>query len=1006
MRKIRKIMGIFFACFVLIAAQVSAQTVKGKVLDERGDPIIGANVIEKGTRNGTITDANGIFLLKIAPNTTILTVSYVGFQTKDIKIEGRNNLTIRLQEENKDLSEVVVVGYAKQRKATLTGAVSSVQGTALTERSVASLSTALEGTMPGVTIQQTSGEPGADGANIRIRGIGSINSTTFPLVLVDGVETSDINQVDMSTVESVSVLKDAASASIYGSRASNGVIIITTKRGKEGKINVTYNGYATMQRPVNMPEPVPAWQYLQSELDSWDNAGISVTPDTRTQRLQLIQDEKNYKPDNWNRFDTDWKSATLKNEALMQNHTVSISGGNANLKYYSAGSYLYQNGLIANNNYSRATLRVNADATLTKWAKFSLESNVRQGVSITPGVSSPKAIINTALYLLPTLSGVKDLDGNWGYGKNGLNPVAEAQNSGTNTNIGSEVALSGTLTVTPITNLDISGQYSLRKTDSRSSNYTQPYEVSLKGIDLGQYPPVDAGMESLSETMRNYYRLQATYNYNIAKHKFNLLAGTQVEDNLSTNFYASKQGYNLGRYYLDNGDGSTASDGGGASDWAMQSYYGRLNYNFDEKYLVEVNGRYDGSSRFTSQNRWGFFPSISAGWVISQESFMKNTQSYLNQLKLRASYGLLGNQDIGNYPYTATVNTGYSYWFNKQLSSGVAQTALANSNIKWEKSKQTDVGIDAVLWNGKLSITADYYMKDVYDMLMQFALPYYAGMQPAYSNAGDMINRGWEVVVSHKNKIGEFSYGASFTLSDNQNKITNLNGKTPTDAQTVGYPLNGMWGYLSDGYFLDANDVANSLRLSSAARPGFIKYKDANLDGVLDSKDRVYLGDSYPHFEYGLKLDGAWRGFDLLIFIQGVGQRKAYMSGVGLKPFANGANLFTHQLDSWTPDNPNAAYPILLPEANSADNFVMSDKWVRDGSYARLKNLILGYNIPKSWCQKAQLGSVRIYLSGQNLFTLSHFYKGYDPEVLYGGSIGGEFYPIMQTYTFGVDLKF
>lgn len=346
------------------------------------------------------------------------------------------------------------------------------------------------------------------------------------------------------------------------------------------------------------------------------------------------------------------------------------------------------------------------------------------------------------------------------------------------------------------------------------------------------------------------------------------------------------------------------------------------------------------------------------------------------------------------------------------MTPGVAQIALSNSNISWEKSKQFDAGIDVSLWNGLLSVTADYYIKNVYDMLMKFPLPYYAGMQPAYTNAGDMSNKGWEVSIGHKNKIKDFTYGVTFTLNDNRNKITNLNGLNSQDKKMVeGYPNNGIWGYLSDGYYQDWDDVANSPKLTSAARPGFIKYKKVyHGEGVdemlIDSRDQVYLGDSFPHFEYGLSLNAGWKNFDFTAFFQGVGQRSTFMSGVGLKPFANGANLFRHQLDSWTEDNRNAEYPILVPEANASDNYVCSDKWVRNAAYCRLKNLVLGYTLPQSLTKKMNIGSLRVYASGQNLFTISNFYSGYDPEVSYGGSVGGEFYPIMRTFTVGLDLKF
>lgn len=529
-----------------------------------------------------------------------------------------------------------------------------------------------------------------------------------------------------------------------------------------------------------------------------------------------------------------------------------------------------------------------------------------------------------------------------------------------------------------------------------------------------EYPDHDSLKEEWEQTVRNYYRAQASYERTMNDHYAKLLVGFQAEDSEFTSFYGAKQGFDLERYYLDNGDGSTASSGGGANSWAMMSWYGRLNYNYQQRYLLEVNGRYDGSSRFTKNNRWGFFPSVSAGWVVSQENFLKNTTDIIDILKLRVSYGLLGNQNIGNYPYAAVVKPGYGYYLgdDKSLAPGVAQTTLSNSDISWEKSKQFDVGIDLSLWNGLLSITADYYIKNIYDMLLTFPLPYYAGMQPAYSNAGDMSNKGWEISIGHKNKIKDFNYGVTFTLSDNRNKITNLNGLNSQDKTMVeGYPNNGIWGYLSDGYYQDWDDVANSPKLSNSARPGYVKYKKINqgegIDPMLiDSRDQVYLGDSFPHFEYGLNLNASWKNFDLTIFFQGVGQRSTFMSGIGLKPFANGANLFRHQMDSWTEDNRNAEYPILVPEANAADNYVRSDKWVRNAAYCRLKNMVLGYTLPQSLTKKLNIGSLRLYVSGQNLFTISNFYKGYDPEVSYGGNQGGEFYPIMQTFTVGVDLKF
>lgn len=997
----------------LIGAQnaIGQINVKGKVTDSQGQALPGATIQVSGTNVGSITDLNGTYSIQVTGSDVVLQYSFIGFASQKISVGKQTTINVMLIEDTQSIDDVVVVGYGTQKKATLTGAVSAVSGENLIKRTVPSLSTALQGLMPGVTVQQTSGEPGADGANIRIRGIGSINSSTFPLVLVDGIQM-DINQVDMNTVESVSVLKDGASAAIYGSRASNGVILITTKRGKEGKVKVSYNSSYTIQTPTNMPEVVKAADYLRAELNAMDNAGITVSPDTRVAREKLIQEQLTLKPDNWNRFDTDWRKATIANSSAMQNHNLTLSGGGKDIRYFASVSYLNQDGLIKNNSFDRLNVRTNTDVNIFSWMKLSNEIVYRESKQITPAISSPKAIINKSMYMLPTLSAVKELDGNWGFGKNGDNPAANAEASGTSTTSRPELLLNSTLTLTPVKDLEILAQYSIRKTDARSTLITTPYVTSLKGIIQGRYPAEDGVSEYYSQNIRNYYRTQVSFNKSIAKHNSKIMAGFQAEDNLATSFGASKRGFQMNRYYLDNGDGATASASGGASGWSMASVYGRLNYDFDSKYLIEMTGRYDGSSRFSDKLKWGLFPSLSAGWVISRENFMMITSHFLDLLKLRASYGTLGNQEIGDYPYASRIETGYSYWFDKQLSSGVAQIALSNPAITWEKSSQINVGLDANFFSGKLTSSFDYYIKDVYDMLMVFPVPYYTGLNATYSNAGDMRNEGWEFTATYKNKINNFNYSVTGVFSNNENTVTDLKGNSFADNSIKeGYPRGSYWGYLTDGYFKDWDDVNNSAKLSKSARPGYVKYKKIdNTEGsdplLITNKDQVYLGDPFPHYEFGLSLSANWKGIDLSVFMQGVAKRSVMMSGIGLKPFANGANLFKHQLDSWTPDNLNAEYPILVPEANSADNFVTSDKWVRNGAYMRIKNVVLGYSLPKGWINKMKLDNARIYASGQNLYTFSNFFKGYDPEASYGGSLGGEFYPIMQTITFGVDIKF
>lgn len=1005
-------------CILSISAYAQERQLTGVVVDATGDPLIGASVGVVGTKIGTLSDTDGKFELSLSSQIKSVKVSYVGFHTQEVNIEKTNSIRIVMVEtaEGKALNEVVVVGYGVQKKATLTGAVSSVAGEDLSKRVVASMSTALQGKMPGVVIQQGSGEPGADGASINIRGVGSANAGTGPLVLVDGIET-DMNKVDMSSVESVSVLKDAASASIYGSRSSNGVILITTKRGTEGKLKVSYSTALTVQRPMEMPKVVSSADYLRGELNSWINSKKVMTPADLQAREDLILEHTLYQPDNWNRYDTDWKDATVAKSSFMQSHNANMVGGSKDLKYFGSFNYLDQGGLIANDNYNRFNIRVNTDATLLPWLKVNNEISYVRGKKIVPGIHSPKGIINRAMYMLPTLSAVKELDGYWGYGKNGDNPTAAAEASGTRTSVTPEIVLGTTFIINPIKDLEVRAHYNYRNVETRSTNITMPYETSLRGVVNGQYPALDGVSEGWSQTTVNLYRLQGLYSKKIGKHTAKILFGSEGTDVTNKGFSASRTGFEFDLYNLTSGDPSTANNAGSAFHYSLRSYYGRINYEFDDKYLLELSARHDGSSRLVNK-RWTFFPSVSAGWIISKENFMEGTKSVLDHLKLRASYGNLGNQAIidgnGNpitYPFATLLNTGYGYWFDKDISAGITQTTLANPEITWEKSRQFNVGVDAYMLNQRLSFSFDFYNKEIHDMLLTIPAPYYVGMDASATNVGTMRNRGYEIAIGYKHKVGEFDLGATVLFSDNVNTITDNKGST-ADRLREGYAIGSYYGYLTDGYFQDDADIANSAVLSGATRPGFLKYKklnptgDAVTDKQIGLSDRTYLGNPFPRYEFGVTLTAAWRNFDFTAFIQGVGKRDVLLTGIGVRPFFSGSNLFEHQLDTWTEDNRNAKYPILLPEANSADNFAASDHWVKSGSYARLKNMVIGYTLPKSFINKISLSDVRVNLSAQNLFTLSSFYEGYDPETNYGGTYGGEFYPVMQTFTFGLEIKF
>jgi TonB-linked SusC/RagA family outer membrane protein len=1006
LKKACEISGIFLMllCCVMPVYAQQTKTVTGTVVDDKSEAVIGASIVIKGTPTTAISDMSGRFSIQAGPDATLV-VSFLGYRPQEILVGNQTILNVVLKENARQLEEVVVVGYGTQKKVNLTGSVAVVSGEEILKSPAVSLSNALQGIMPGVTIQQTSGEPGADGGTIRVRGIGSINAGSNPLVLVDGIEMS-MDLVDPNSIKSISVLKDAASASIYGIRGANGVVLVTTKRGEEGKVKVNYKGRMSVQNPTNLPEPVSTVQFMELTNQAYTNLGTNAPYDP-----DLIEEYRRFKPDNWTRFETDWKGDILKNFAALTDHSVTLSGGSSHFTFVGVANYVYQDGLINNNHYSRFNLRLNLDAKITNWLKFSLDGNLVEGERTTPSVSTPKAIINKSLYMPGILAGI-NADGTWGAGKNADNPIAAAEVGGLFTRKSPDLTLNASVVITPVKNLDVLAQYGRRTTSNHDRSFIRKWEYYERGVYLGDAPLTTEGLtERFNENIRNYYRLQATYNYALKGHELMALAGFQQEDNTYTNVDISKGGFEFPGYeYLSNAIGDAIATGG-AVDWAMRSYYARLNYVYNNRYLFEANGRWDASSRFKKDLRWEAFWSVSAGWIITNESFMQPIANVLSYAKLRVSYGGLGNQDTGtNYPSWATVEPGYSYWFDKSLNSGVAITTRSNENIHWEKSTQKNIGLDLGFWNNKLSFTGDFYIKDVKDMLLDFPPPYFQGLKEPYTNAASMRNIGWELMLTYKGAIKKLNYSVSLVLDDVRNEVRDLKGRTYQDKTIVeGYPYKGQWGYVTNGYFQTVQETLDEAYFSTKTpKLGYVKYINQNPDedNIIDTNDLVYLGDPFPHYNFGIRLNAEWNGFDVMAFIQGVGERKTFMSGIGLVPFTNGSSMFTHQLDSWTQENSNAEYPILLPEANAGDNFQKSDKWVKSGAYTRLKTVEIGYSLPEILIKKIGLANARVFVNGQNLFTISSFYKGYDPEVEYAGSLGGEFYPIMRTFTVGLDIKF
>ena len=987
---------------------------KGKVNSANGIPLENVSVLIKGSNTGTTTGMDGSFQLASQQSTATLVFAYTGYTAVEMQASTQSELNVILKEENEQLGEVVVVGYGTQKKINLTGSVSVIDGKSLTNRQVASTSLALQGAAPGVTVTQQSGLPGADGGTIRIRGIGSINAGQDPLVLIDNVEMS-LNAIDPNNIASISILKDAAAAAIYGSRAANGVVLITTKRGSTG-LNVGYNGYLTKQEPTDLPVKVNGLDHMKL----WDVAQVNA--DLPPAFTKQIEDYEKLGPDNFSRFNTDWKKLVLTNNGLMQNHNITVSTGSDRIKIFGSGSFLGQNGLTANTDFQRTDLRFNTDVALSSKLSASMDLVLNKSDRNWPGNNSPSGIIRYMLGLPATAPGQYDT-GEWGEGWSNTNPAAQAKDGGFDKLSTDSRIISGTLTYKPVKGLEFLANYSSNFWSNRNRKMQGQYaiynaDVANNKLDFARFWPLNnAIIDNYSQNVKNLFRAQVSYNKAFGDHDFTLLGGFSAEDFQTSNVDASRQNLISEQLpYINAADPLGQTVAGGQSEYAMASAYSRLNYNYKEKYLLELNGRFDASSRFRKENWWKLFPSVSAGWRISQENFWQGISHVINDAKIRASYGSLGNQNLSNYyPTYSLYNSGsaYEYYFNNVINAGYALTTAANPLIKWETSKITDIGIDLGLLNNRLTLTADYFQRDITDMLQLDAVPRYVGLNAPFINIGSMRNTGWEMSLGWREKAGEFNYQIVFNISDVKNEVTDLGGKEYINGARItkeGYALDSYYGYQADGLFQSQAEIDKGPFHFANTKPGDIRYKDISgpegkPDNKIDAYDRVVLGHYFPRYEYSLNLGAQYKGFDLTVFFQGVGKRDNYLSGTGSQPFYSASfqgTIFEHQKDYWTPENTGAAYPRLTPNSIT-NNYVTSSYWMKSGAYLRLKNVVVGYTLPKMITDRIKIKSARIYVSGQNLFTWDKFFPGFDPEQR---DTAGEFYPIMKTYTVGLNLNF
>lgn len=1017
--------------------QAVEKKITGVVYDEAGIPVIGANILEKGTTNGTITDIDGNFSLTVSDK-AVLVVSYIGYDQQEIVVQGKDSFVINLKEDSQTLEEVVVVGYGVQKKKLVTGATVQVKGEDLQKLNTVNPMGALQSQSPGVNITKTSGQPGSE-FKVSVRGIGTVGDSS-PLYIVDGVTVSNIDYLSPSDIESIDVLKDAASAAIYGARAANGVILVTTKQGKSGKAVIEYDGYVGWQNIVQNVTPLNAQQYAMIMSEAAENSEMNPF------------DFQNLVPD-WDKIEsgewtgTNWFSEMCNKNAFMQNHALNVRGG-TDMSVYSLGlSYTTQEGSFGNPappQYTRYSFRLNTDHKLIKGNGYDV---LKIGENLNYTYSEKSTIGTGNLYVSdlrqafitnPFLP-VYDENGDYHYAidwnEKQINPMGflyyeHSQNLRKNNRLSGNIYVE----LQPLKGLKFRSSFGLHLDMSSYRKFVPTY-------NLGPEKFCNENVTTQQFSLNNKWLFENTLSYDLTikeNHAFNFLVGTSAEksglgeningENVNSVFNDFKHAY------LDNNrqiyEGKTKLSGGPQTPGRLLSYFGRVNYNFRETYMATLVMRADGSSNFAPKNRWGFFPSISAGWVITNEKFMQKTSSWLEFLKIRASWGQNGNQNIAGFQYLANIAFDSMYFFgdNKNnVYTGAYPSILANTDIKWETSEQIDLGIDARFLSGRLGLTFDWYDKKTKDWLLVAPILGSYGTGAPYINGGDVLNRGVEFGLSWRDQINEFHYSINGNIAYNKNEVTRIansegiihgpaNVLSHNTAELyraqVGYPIGYFWGYETDGIFQNDDEVMNYKNAEGKvimpdAKPGDLRFVDKNGDGTIDDNDKGMIGDPNPDITFGLSANMSYKGFDLSIVTSGVaGNQIARSYRSGNEAFHN---YTTEILDRWHGEGTSNTVPRVTASASINDLYI-SDRYIENGSYWRISNITIGYDFKKLF-KNLPLQQARLYVTGQNLATLTA-YKGLDPEVGYGydsswaSGIDLGFYPSPRTFMVGVSLKY
>jgi TonB-linked SusC/RagA family outer membrane protein len=1000
--------------------QNNERKIVGTVIDEKGEPIIGANVVEKGTTNGIITDADGKFALLVSDK-AILSVSYLGYVTQNVQISNKNSINITLKEDTKALDEVVVIGYGSVKKSDLTGSVSSVKTMEIQKTPMTSIDQGLIGRASGVQVTQTSGMPGAV-ASIRVRGSSSLQGGNEPLYVIDGfpvysgggfgstggkTQISGLSTVNPSDIESIEILKDAAATAIYGARAANGVVLITTKSGKEGNDIISFEATYGISNAAKKIDVMNAQEYAKLVNEAYTNDGLKAYYDANAlSEIAKLGDG------------TNWQDEVF-HTGSTQTYQLNFSGGDKKTRYAISGNYMNQDGIIINSNFKRYSFRLNLDRTMFK--NFTVGTHVTASHLINNAVPTDTGgedgVISGALKMNPILPIYTD-DSKITYTQVNIpgmllpNPVATAKeqifNNATSRLLGDMYAL---WEIVP----DLKFKVSIG-TDviyNKTNQYT-PSTIYQSGGVASAKIGVNRSINWLNENT-------LTWNKSFTDdHVFNVVGGFTMQQNNVEYVSGSSSGFvnNVMKYNnLDAGSvyNKPESD---ATQWNLLSYLARINYTLKQKYLFSVNARIDGSSRFGTNKKYGFFPSLSAGWRISEEKFMEPIKNTVSNLKLRTSYGYTGNTEIGVYESLATLGTG-NYIIGNQLVSGFYPNKIPNPDLKWERTGQFDAGLDVGFFNNRFRITADYYKKKTTDLLYNVAIPSTSGYQTMLKNIGSLENHGVEFSLESDNITGQFTWTSSFNISLNRNKILELGGESYKEMGEsdgglhtgsvrrliVGKPIGIFYGYRFDGIFQNEEECKTQTSSTSPIGVGLRKYKDLNGDGKVDAtNDREVLGDSNPKFYGGFTNTFSYKGFELNVFLQYVYGNKIFnYNAFDMETPTGGQNVYADLVNRWTPENHSNIYP----KATTNRAVLVSDRFIEDGSYLKLKTLSLSYNLAKTMFQHIQ--GIRVFVTGQNLLTWTK-YRGYDPEVSYRGAstleAGEDFggYPQSRTFLFG--LKF